>query len=203
MKLYKFRPLKNCDDLDKIKDIIENGFFCCDFLNFNDMNEGVFTINSNNRKINLKEKQKYKICSFSGANALNKQLLWGHYANTGMGIVIELEINNAEHDKIKQVRYTNSTENLDTIEHILTRKSEEWKYENEFRYLIKTEDQDGVEIHIGKIIKIYFGTPYKSLKNYEEIKGIHKSLKQYLDLKDKLESFCTGKHIQCEDYKFK
>jgi hypothetical protein len=125
MKLYKFRPLKNTDHLDRIKDIIKNGFYCCDFLKFNDMNEGVFTINKINLHIDLSEKQKYKICSFSGENALNSQLMWGHYANAGMGVVIEVDVSGGKCNQIKQVKYANSTDDLNTTEEILTRKSEE------------------------------------------------------------------------------
>lgn len=199
MKLYKFRPLKDDANLDRIKDIIEHGFYCCDFLKFNDMNEGVFTISHKNIKIDVSGKQKYKICSFSGVNALNSQLMWGHYSNAGMGIVIEVDVSQEKCNQIKQVKYTNSTEKLNTIEQILTRKSEEWKYEDEFRYLT-TEANN--EIKIGDIVKVYFGTPYKELVNYDDIKNKHKKLGEYLKLKGKLHDFCKEKNIQLEDYKF-
>ena len=41
-KLYKFRELKNDDNLTRIKDIVKDGFYCSNFLDFNDMNEGVY-----------------------------------------------------------------------------------------------------------------------------------------------------------------
>jgi len=201
MKLYKFRPLKNTENLNRIKDIIKSGFYCCDFLKFNDMNEGVFTINQINLNINLSEKQKYKICSFSGENALNSQLMWGHYANAGMGVVIEVDVSGGKCNQIKQVKYANSTENLDTTEKILTRKSEEWKYEDEFRYLSPDETAD--KVNVGKITVIYFGTPYTKLANYSEIKIKHENLKKYLELKDTLEIFCTENGIRYQDYEFK
>jgi hypothetical protein len=77
IELYKFRKLANCKDLEKIEEIIEKGFYCSNFLDFNDMNEGVFSINLKNISITLNEKQEYKICSFSGKNALKSQLMWG------------------------------------------------------------------------------------------------------------------------------
>ncbi len=197
MKIYKFRSLGDAKHLSRIKGIIENGFYCCDFLEFNDMNEGVFIINNSNVQIDVSDKQKYNICSFSGKNALNSQLMWGHYANAGMGIAIEVDIK--DFSNIKKVNYDNSKENLDTIEEILTHKSLEWAYENEFRYLSK---EDIKKVHIGVITKIYFGTPYKNLINYEDIKQVHKKLKSYLELQDNLKKICNEHNIEFEDYKF-
>ena len=201
MKLYKFRPLKNTDHLERIKDIIKNGFYCCDFLKFNDMNEGVFTLNQKNFNIDLSEKQKYKVCSFSGKNALNSQLMWGHYANAGMGVVIEVDVSGGKYDQIKQVKYANSTDDLNTTEKILTHKSDEWKYEDEFRYLSK--GKTAYKVNIGEIAGIYFGTPYRKLANYDEIKDKHENLKKYLELKGTLEKFCTEKGIRCQNYEFR
>ncbi len=200
MELYKFRPLGNCKHLKRIIDIINNGFYCCDFLNFNDMNEGVFRINDNNTEINLQEKITYKICSFSGKQALKSELMWGHYANAGMGVVIEIDVKDAEEiNRIKRVTYENSKDKLNNIEEILTRKSKEWKYENEFRYLYQDENN---KVKIGKIKKIYFGTPYKKLSNYEEIEENHEKLRCYLNLKSILKNFCKEKGIGCQDYEF-
>lgn len=199
MKLYKFRPLINDEHFCRINKIINNGFYCCDFLSFNDMYEGVFTINYNNSKIDILNKLEYKICSFSGENALNSQLMWGHYANAGMGVVIEIDVDREKRHQIMQVRYENSTDNLNSIERILTRKSKEWKYEDEFRFLSKETDD---EVKVGSIERIYFGTPYEKLVNYKEIKEKHKYLKMYHSLKDALIKICEEKSISFEDYKF-
>jgi hypothetical protein len=200
MKLYKFRPLINDKHFCRIKKIINNGFYCCDFLSFNDMYEGVFTINYKNSKIDISDKLKYKICSFSGENALNSQLMWGHYASAGMGVVIEVNVGRENCHQIMQVRYENSTDNLNSIESILTRKSKEWRYEDEFRFLSK-EPND--EVKVGNIDRIYFGTPYEKLANYNDIKIKHENLIIYLKFKDTLKKFCEEKNILCQDYKFK
>ncbi len=210
MKLYKFRPLGNCPDFCRIKDIIENGFYCCDFLNFNDVNEGVFYITSENKNISLNNKRKYKICSFSGKNALNSQLMWGHYANAGMGVAIELEVKNCK--DIEEIYYNNTTSNSDNIKEILTRKSKQWEYEYEFRYIkehknINEEKENrNKKIYKNCIKKIYFGTPYKALKNYCDIKEKHTKLKKYLKLKEELEIYIGGlrrrRCICCKDYDF-
>ncbi|HZF71449.1 DUF2971 domain-containing protein [Sulfuricurvum sp.] len=198
MKLYKFRALRTNKDFNRVKDIIENGFYCNDILGFNDMNEGVYTKNLNNQNISLLEKKEYKICSFSGVKALSSELMWGHYANSGRGIVIEIDVEHCHN--IKEVKYDNDN-NLNTIEEILTNKSEEWIYEDEYRYL-STDYLDGNKVKIGNICKVYFGSPYKHLSNYKEILSIHTDLKKYLRLKKKLEKFCVDQNIGYEDFKF-
>jgi hypothetical protein len=196
-KLYKFRALQNCHDLSRIKDIINDGFYCNDFLNFNDMNEGVYTHNKDNNHITLDEKQKYKICSFSGEEALNSELMWGHYSNAGKGVAIEIIINDAK--DLCKIKYIDTKEKLSTIEDVLTRKSTDWEYEKEWRYL---STSGANPIIIGKITKIYFGTPYKNLSNYDEIKEKHTTLIEYLKFKEELEKYCKEKDIECVDYDF-
>ncbi len=190
MKLYKFRPLGNKDedgDLERIEDIINKGFHCSNFLDFNDMNEGVFYVNKN-IDITLIQKKQYKICSFSGEEALKKQLMWGHYANAGMGIAIEICVN---HTDVKEVFYKKSKpadwKNRDCIEKILTSKSADWTHEQEFRYI---ENEGESKIFKEKITGICFGTPYEGLGNYEDIKENHTKLKKYLRLKESLKKFC-------------
>jgi len=199
MKLYKFRALQNETDYERVIDIIENGFYCNDFLNFNDMNEVVYTVNEQNTHITLSDKQQYKICSFSGEKALNSELMWGHYTNAGKGVVIEIDTYKQYNTDIKKIIYRKN-KNLNTLDKILTHKTKEWRYEDEYRYLSNSPVDNKVKI--GKIIKIYFGTPYENLLNYEEIKRRHKYLKEYLDFKQNLELFCTKKNIQFEDFKF-
>lgn len=200
-KLYKFRPLANCKDLERIKGIIKNGFYCCDFLNFNDMNEGVFSINQKNIEITLDQKQQYKICSFSGKNTLNSELMWGHYANAGMGVAIEVEVDITNDTNIEEVDYSNKTSNSSNIKKILTKKSKEWSYEKEHRYI---SENCCDKIYKDGITKIYFGMPYKELKNYEDIIGKHKKLEKYLELKEKLENYIkdTNANVDVEGYKF-
>jgi hypothetical protein len=136
---------------------------------------------------------------------------------------------------MKEVNYEDSYKELNTIEEILTHKAKAWEYEQECRYLskdnkkcepkieikkckeCKTEIDIGEKcepkIKIGKITKIYFGAPYEELENIDEIKKIHKKLKKYLGLKEKLKKYLK-KHnsgtackknnakITCEDYYF-
>ena len=68
MKLYKLRPLLNCDDLQRVTDIIRNKkFWCAKYSELNDPMEGVFLASPSEavQQIYL-GKLKYKICSFTG-----------------------------------------------------------------------------------------------------------------------------------------
>ena len=208
--LYKFRALQNCTDFERVIDIIENGFYCNDFLGFNDMNEGTYIRSSINSNVTLEEKQNYKICSFSDICALDNELMWGHYANAGKGIVIEIEVSNWDdlEDYLKPIKYTKFQEGFDSIEKILTHKLPVWSYESEWRYLKKDMVTNYAD-SIGKITKIYFGTPYKKLDNYKDIKEKHKNLQKYHCLKSKLIKYCkdyykkkNGESIKCVDYEF-
>lgn len=77
MKLYKFRPLLTCCNYDRVISIIRDGFYCCSFLDFNDVNEGVFPVSKKTQSVDLNQKLEYRICSFSKEKALSSQLMWG------------------------------------------------------------------------------------------------------------------------------
>ena len=207
MKLYKFRSLACCLDLDRIEDIIENGFYCNDFLGFNDMNEGVYRHISNKTPIPLDVKDKFRICSFSGEKALDCELMWGHYANAGKGIVLEVELFESNVGDIKEVKYSDSRSVIDgvneyeNVHKILSNKSLVWCYEDEYRYVSEKAIKNN-KIKIGKITKIYFGTPYENLKNYNKIKEKHIALKEYHKYRDKLKSFCELKKIEVSAFPF-
>ena len=203
MKLYKFRSLgQNDTDYKRIIGIIENGFYCNTFLDFNDMNEGLYQHLGRKTPITVSEKNEYKICSFSGASALDCELMWGHYANAGKGVVIEVELNEDNIRKIVPVNYTDNLPDDTKLKDILSNKSTVWDYEDEYRFL-SNDVLENNKVKIGKITKIYFGTPYKHLNNYKDIKANSKSLQQYLELKEKLKIYCKLKDVECVDYEFK
>ncbi|SMN12591.1 hypothetical protein SPBRAN_187 [uncultured Candidatus Thioglobus sp.] len=173
-------------------------FHCCDFLSFNDMNEGVFLASKKDHDVLLKKKKQYKICSFSTKSALSSQLMWGHYANAGMGVAIELEVQDSSN--IEPITYDDNMPSFGDVRGILTRKSKVWEYESEVRYLSNEETEDKVKI--GTITKVYFGMPYKDLKNYNNIETEHTTLKRYLEYKTELKNICEKQKIKCEDYYF-
>lgn len=193
MKLYKFRPLATCCNYDRVISIIQDGFYCCSFLDFNDVNEGVFRVSQNIQNVDLGQKLDYKICSFSEEISLSSQLMWGHYAEAGMGVAIEIEVQSSH--PLEEVKYGENGRRNGVIE-ILTNKSEQWRHEKEWRYLSTEQGK----FYKSDITKIYFGTPYKNLVNYDEIKRRHKKLREYHRYSTMLKSECASVELLCEDY---
>lgn len=100
MKLYKFRPLANQTDFDRAKAILETGcFWCSKFFDLNDPMEGVYK----GIKNYFAEKDRYKICSFSGKKAFRDPVMWAYYANGFKGMAIETAICNET--KVKAMEY--------------------------------------------------------------------------------------------------
>jgi len=196
MILYKFRPLGIQKDLDRIQSIFEKGFYCSNFLDFNDIHEGVYTVSEIPISITLNQKLKHRICSFSIEAALKSQLMWGHYANAGMGVAIELDTKDCT--EIKKVHYGNGENRYNTLIEILTNKSAQWIHEAEYRYI----STDSNKYYKTAIKKVYFGFPYGNLINYNEIKTKHTKLKEFLYYSKKLKTICSGKGITFEKYEF-
>ncbi len=202
MKLYKFRALANDRDLERLKGILKTGeFWCSKFSELNDPMEGVYTVlNGHNVSgaIDLiyNEKEKYKICSFSGEEAFSNPPMWGYYANGFKGMAIEIEID--EHD-VEPIGYVDDILHLlkvDSdveIKKILTSKLKFWKHEAEYRFLKESENN----FHkIGEITGVYFGDPYGDVENRQEIEKESGSLSEYKKLKGELIKFAKCKGIK-------
>jgi hypothetical protein len=206
--LYKFRSLANQVDFDRAKAIMETGhFWCSKFSELNDPMEGVFfmiasNIESAREKIDdiYSEKNRYKICSFSGAGAFRNPAMWGYYANGFRGMAIEIEVDEKEVEKINLANDIVSIENSIAsdydVKKILTTKLACWKHEDEHRFLRKSESN----YHkIGKINTVYFGSPYKDTINHQTIYSASHILSNYNDLKNELKNVANG--ITCYSVK--
>ena len=188
MKLYKFRPLLTCCNYDRVISILRDGFYCCSFLDFNDVNEGVFPVTENTVNMELNHKLEYRICSFSEEEALSSQLMWGHYAEAGMGVAIEVVVSPTS--PFEKVHY-DRTNRHNSIKEILTNKSSQWKYEKERRLLLDTQD----DYYKADITKIYFGTPYQKLTNYNEIRAKNHKLREYHQRLEMLKVECDNRTV--------
>lgn len=183
----------NKHNYDRVLSIISEGFYCCNFLDFNDSNEGVFPIKKNISNVDLSSKLKYKICSFSAHEALNNELMWGHYAGAGMGVAIEIEVPDCT--ILRRVDYDVENHNYSSVEDVLSNKSNTWRYEHEWRYITNSECK-----HFKHAIKkIHFGTPYQHLENYQELKTRHSKLRRYLKLSQSLKLKCESEGIHCSE----
>lgn len=201
MKIFKFRPLAIQDDFNRAKQIIETGnFWCSKFSELNDPMEGAFHA-STIKKVNeaFRQKKRYGICSFSGQDALKNPILWGYYANGFRGIAIEVECENNEVEKItyeKNIKTLEDEGGLVDAKDILTTKLEPWVSEDEYRFLVESQNN----FHkIGEITAVYFGDPYNRAVNKDEIYHKSKLLNNYKDLKEKLIKVIDSKKIRYKD----
>lgn len=192
-KIYRFRQLKSCEDLCRIKQIIETGkFWCSKFSDLNDPMEGVYIASDyNSVNENLNQKNKYKICSFSGERGFENPIMWGYYAGGFHGVAIEVEV---DINEIKQVKYTCDTITSDNVKDILTSKLFYWEHEDEYRYLDNSNSDNLIKI--GKITKVYFGNPYGGLTNTDNIKQDNKNLIKYEEFREELVKLMNQKGIQ-------
>jgi hypothetical protein len=158
--------------------------------------EGVFYSRREIVDIIYSEKNKYKICSFSGKKAFENPTMWGYYANGFKGMAIEIE---EKESNVKKIDYVNDIPNFealtadDEIKKILTTKSIPWTNEAEYRFLEKSESN----FHgVGKITGVYFGNPYGDVANRQVIEKESGSLSKYKKLEEKLIKIAKDKGIK-------
>jgi len=190
VKLYKFRPLADDQDFERLKEILETGkFYCSKFQDLNDPMEGVYRfLNYTENRAGLidlifGEKARYKICSFSNEKAFSNPIMWGYYANGFRGVAVEIEVREKE---VKKIKYVDDIpgfkgENLnDEAVKILTTKLSPWGHECEYRFLKKSYDN---QHKIGNITALYFGDPYEKAHNRNNIVENSKNIRDYLEFK--------------------
>ena len=227
MEVYKFRGLTSESDFNRLKIILEKGFYCPRFCEMNDAMEGVFDCYGKKdeviEKINniFSEKIKYRICSFSGVNGFKNPLLWGYYAGGFKGVAIEVDMNaknntddgenifkQIEYEKnspktfaFKGIKYKDAEDIKNVAQKILTTKLDTWRHEDEFRFLTQSDEK---EHEIGRIMAIYFGNPYLGLGNGKKI-AENEELSSYIRRKNEIIDFvkkdCKEKQIKCFNVK--
>jgi len=202
LKLIKFRSLGSDNEFKRIKEILKtNKFWCSKLWNLNDPMEGVYRnsfFNSDDIFEMFTEKNNKIICSFSHITALNNNLLWGYYANGFKGVAIEIEINEIE---IKKMNYFNIqvfNQNLHNVDDIITRKLKDWEHEQEYRFICDSSKDK--KCKIGKITKVYFGSPYDNTNNRENIEDNSPMLRKYDYLKRELQLLCKDLRIATENF---
>lgn len=159
MALYKFRSLQN---LRRFLDILVNKrLYMAHYNEMNDPMEGAFYSDQDNRAL-LQEvwngKRKQLICCFS--TDYRHTLLWSHYADSHQGCCLEVEITSKLEPH--EVDYSPDMPNVvgNSIERILTHKSNYWQYENEVRFFKNEITSNNNKAHPWlsvKINRIYLG----------------------------------------------
>ena len=161
-KLETFYNYRSIKDFKRFMDIlVHNRLYSTDFGNLNDPMEGVFTFSSKIESsiiTKLKdEKSKMKICSFS--RTYKHGLMWSFYADEHRGCCFEVEVDDCSDlwEKVlvdDKENFYNLNDSSTVIE-ILSRKSKQWNYEKEVRFL-KESNTDTMYLPV-KIKKIYLG----------------------------------------------
>ena len=196
MKIYKFRPLRNEDDLCRIKQILETGnLWCSPFFDLNDPMEGIFRSYEHIVDEIFSQKCKFKICSFSGKKAFENPIMWGYYANGFKGVAIEVEVKDGD---VKVIDYQKkisepASASEENVRKILCRKLDVWGHEDEYRFLTK-EGSDQL-CKIGKVTKVFLGKPFNHAHNMNSINGESKNLQKYENLANELVRFSIEKEI--------
>lgn len=199
MKYYKFRPLADSKDEERAKNILETGcFWCAKFIDLNDPMEGVFSVSP---KHNIDaaidriytEKNKYKICSFSGFKGFGNPSMWGYYANGFKGIAIEVEIENESLEEVIYIREISELEDQMIVKKLLLRKLDSWKHEQEYRFMTQSNNN----YHpIGTITAVYFGNPYNGFSNRRQLCNGSQSLREYEERKERLKRVVKSQNIE-------
>jgi hypothetical protein len=205
VKLYKFRPLATCQDLERVQGILETGqFWCSKFWELNDPMEGVYqfqsdTVSAEGIRQLFNDKAGKVICSFFGRGALRKPLLWCHYANGFKGVAIEVEVDTA---LMRKVRYDDrlfkvqgKEPGISDVMSVLTVKLKAWKHEQEYRFI--GEGESGLR-QIGTIKAVYFGLPYSNTVNAAIVRE-KEHMRDYLRRVDSLKRTAREKEIECRD----
>lgn len=132
------------------------------------------------KDFNDRYRNKLKISSFSEDH--QSLLMWGHYANNHEGFCIQYDLSSMDdNENLKKylfpVNYNNvrfditdfyidnvinkKGKDINRLIHSVLYKSEDWKYEKEWRFVISESEYDGKTVSTPKPKAIYLGSQIK------------------------------------------
>lgn len=209
VKLYKFRSLGDQLSFERAEQILKTGEFHCSKLwNQNDPMEGVYSyLKSDENEVEINhvftQKNRFGICSFSGAKTLPNPTIWGYYANGLKGVAIEVEVS-LPSKSIERVKYLDRPVEWedhradssidDRVRSIITSKLKVWEHEQEYRFLTPEGELKQV---VGKITGVYFGDPYYSIENLDEVTDQSSWKKSYQGYRAKLKELAEQLGYPC------
>lgn len=169
MKIYKFRPLADLSDLERVESILLTGeFWFSRFWEMNDPMEGYYLrgngIDDGLVETIFDDKANTLTCSFSKKDALSNPSVWGYYANGFKGLAIEVEVRKTD---IEFINYIDAVYDLPVVRKeglsvrtILSRKLKCWEHEVEVRAFRSSDCDKNKSFNVGKISKVIFGASY-------------------------------------------
>lgn len=170
MKHYlKYKSLNGDSFKYFVKMLVESKMYASCFNKLNDPMEGAFLADEESRNyLQSQKKEMKKIISLiekkPGEIPYN-MLMWSHYSDEHRGCCIEFHFQNEEDDnKVRPVNYVKEIKSNDvnSVEAVLSRKFTDWKYEQEVRHL-------GSEKLVPIVIdKIYLGMRIDDIYNEDD-----------------------------------
>lgn len=169
MKLYlKYKSLNGDSFKYFVKMLVESKMYASNFKKLNDPMEGAFLANEETRNYLHSQKEEMKIISLiekKSGEIPNNMLMWSHYSDEHRGCCIEFHFQNEEDEnKVRPVNYVKEIKSNDvnSVEEVLSRKFSDWKYEQEVRRL-GSEELVPIEIDT-----IYLGMRIDDIYNEDD-----------------------------------
>ncbi|MBR3656139.1 MAG: DUF2971 domain-containing protein [Prevotella sp.] len=138
---FKYKSLKGDSFKYFVRMLIESKMYASSFKKLNDPMEGAFLADEKSRNYLQSQKDEMKIISLIEKKAGEfpcNMLMWSHYCDEHRGCCIEFHFQNKEDEaRIYPVNYVDEIKqgDVNSVEDVLSRKFEDWKYEQEVRHL--------------------------------------------------------------------
>lgn len=186
MKFYRFQSINKFT----LQNLTNQNNWVADPFEFNDPFEFSLydnvSIDKNGNHRNLNHIEKANVIKFKDSineygivcytSEFSNTLLWSHYADNHKGMCLVFDVENK--DKLYKVKYQerfpeiNLTDDANTheeIKTIVTTKSIDWEYENEYRQVFIMKNM--LYKYPGELVEIIFGcrTPYDDIKMVSNI----------------------------------
>lgn len=165
---FKYKSLKDDSFKYFVKMLVEGKMYASSFKKLNDPMEGAYLADEESRGYLQSKKKEMKIISLiekkPGEIPYN-MLMWSHYSDEHRGCCIEFHFQNEEDEnKVHPINYVKDikSNDVDSVEAVLSRKFSDWKYEQEVRHL-------GSEELVPIVIdKIYLGMRIDDIYNEDD-----------------------------------
>lgn len=140
-RYFKYKSLSGDSFKYFVKMLIESKMYAACFKELNDPMEGAYLSDKESKDYLQSQKEEMKIISLVEKKADElpcNMLMWSHYSNEHRGCCVEFHFKNkADEYDVCKVNYIKEIKQgeINSVESVLCRKFEDWKYEQEVRYI--------------------------------------------------------------------
>ena len=168
---FKYKSLKNDSFKYFVKMLVEGKMYAACFKDLNDPMEGAY-LSDKEIEGYMKQKEELRIISLIEKRDDEipcNMLMWSHYTDEHRGCCIEFHFpNEKDENLVRLINYVKEfkSNDVDSVEAVLSRKFTDWKYEQEVRHL-------GSEELVPIVIdKIYLGMRIDDIYNEGFVKSL-------------------------------